>query len=70
MAYAANAQNTLTFANFVSEPVAAVKAAFTRRAAYNRTYSELSALTDRDLNDLGISRSDIERIAREDAYGK
>jgi uncharacterized protein YjiS (DUF1127 family) len=32
---------------------------------YNRTVSELSALSNRDLSDLGISRTDIPRLARE-----
>jgi uncharacterized protein YjiS (DUF1127 family) len=31
---------------------------------YNRTVSELNALSNRDLSDLGISRADINRIAR------
>lgn len=32
---------------------------------YNRTVSELASLSNRELNDLGISRTDIHRIARE-----
>ncbi len=32
--------------------------------AYRRTVSELSALSNRELSDLGISRSDIPFIAR------
>jgi uncharacterized protein YjiS (DUF1127 family) len=32
---------------------------------YNRTVAELNALSNRDLSDLGISRTDIARIARE-----
>jgi len=32
---------------------------------YSRTLSELESLSNRDLADLGISRSDIPRIARE-----
>jgi uncharacterized protein YjiS (DUF1127 family) len=31
---------------------------------YNRTVSELNALSNRDLADLGIARSDIQRVAR------
>ncbi len=31
---------------------------------YNRTVAELSALTNRDLDDLGIARNDINRVAR------
>jgi uncharacterized protein YjiS (DUF1127 family) len=38
-----------------------------RRSRYNRTFKELSRLTDRELNDIGISRYDIERISRGDA---
>jgi uncharacterized protein YjiS (DUF1127 family) len=34
---------------------------------YNRTVKELMFLSDRELTDLGISRSDIRRIAREAA---
>jgi uncharacterized protein YjiS (DUF1127 family) len=32
---------------------------------YSRTVSELGALTNRELADLGIARTDIQRIARE-----
>ena len=34
---------------------------------YNRTVSELQALTNRELADLGIARADIGRIARQAA---
>ncbi|MEN8709889.1 MAG: DUF1127 domain-containing protein [Paracoccaceae bacterium] len=34
-----------------------------RRAAYKKTVNELSALTDRELNDLGIARTEIAAIA-------
>jgi uncharacterized protein YjiS (DUF1127 family) len=37
-----------------------------RKAAYNRTYKELSKLTDFELNDIGICRGDIKNIARGD----
>lgn len=33
--------------------------------SYQNTVWELSSLTDRDLKDLGISRSDIHRVAAE-----
>ena len=36
---------------------------------YNRTVSELGTLSNRDLADLGIARSDIHRIAREAVKG-
>jgi len=41
-----------------------LKTRITAWKRYNRTVSELSALSNRDLADLGISRSDIQRIAR------
>lgn len=34
---------------------------------YNRTVSELNALSNRELSDLGIARSDIQRVARQAA---
>jgi uncharacterized protein YjiS (DUF1127 family) len=36
---------------------------------YLRTHKELSALTKRELDDIGIDRSDISAIAYEQAYG-
>lgn len=36
---------------------------------FRRTYEELNSLSDRDLADLGMIRSDIGRIARETVYG-
>jgi uncharacterized protein YjiS (DUF1127 family) len=32
---------------------------------YNRTVTELQALSNRELADLGIHRTDIQRVARE-----
>ena len=37
-----------------------------KKAAYNRTYKELSKLNDFELNDIGICRGDIHNIARGD----
>ena len=39
-----------------------------RHTTYRKTVSELSELTDRELNDLGISRAMITNIAHEAAY--
>ncbi len=50
--------------------VETIRTAIERRRLYNRTFRELAALTDRELNDLGISRMSIAEIAREAAYGK
>lgn len=39
-----------------------------KRAKYNHVYDELMRLTDRDLSDIGIARSDVADIARRAAY--
>ena len=41
-----------------------------RRAVYAKTVAELSALTDRELSDINLSRSQITEVAAEAAYGK
>ncbi len=38
-----------------------------RRRLYLQTYDELSSLNERDLADIGISRSDIPELARKQA---
>ena len=47
-----------------------VLTAIRQRRIYERTVTELNNLTDRELNDLGISRFSIPELARESAYGK
>lgn len=41
--------------------------AYARRAAFQQTYNELNMLSNRELNDIGLVRSQIEEIAREAA---
>ena len=41
-----------------------------RRQVYRTTVSELQALSNRELADLGIYRGDITAMARKAAYGK
>jgi uncharacterized protein YjiS (DUF1127 family) len=43
----------------------ALKTRYSTWKRTNRTVAELSALSDRELSDLGFVRSDIRRIARE-----
>ena len=40
-----------------------------RQSRIKNTVRELSALTDRDLSDIGLSRCDIPRVAREYKQG-
>ena len=42
-----------------------LKTRYTAWKKYSRTVAELKALSTRDLSDLGLSRSDIPRVARE-----
>ncbi len=46
-----------------------IRSALHRRRAYSRTLSELESLSNRELNDLGLARSDIYRVARSTVYG-
>jgi uncharacterized protein YjiS (DUF1127 family) len=67
--------NTTSAANFglmdrVSGAIKSAKEAIRQRRVYNQTVAELRSLSTRELNDLGISRSMITRIALEAAYGK
>lgn len=43
--------------------------ALAKRRAFERTRGELSQLSDRELDDLGMSRWDIDRVAHESVYG-
>lgn len=58
----------------LGERIANTYAAFTafqqKRAMYRTTLRELGELNDRELNDLGLSRSSIRAIAYEAAYSK
>ncbi len=71
------ATNTLTTARKERTAGTGIWAMFTRlqeararRAVYRQTVSELSSLSARELDDLGIHRSMITRIASEAAWGK
>lgn len=52
---------------FLSRIVDGVRAATSRSRMYARTTRELSALSDHELADIGISRGEIRFIAREAA---
>jgi uncharacterized protein YjiS (DUF1127 family) len=42
----------------------AIIAAYKNHSNYRTTYNELSRLSDKELRDLGLDRSDIEHVAR------
>jgi len=44
-----------------------IRKTFKKWAAYQQTVRELAALDNRQLNDLGIARTDISRVARDHA---
>lgn len=48
---------------------ASVNESFVLARQYQETFNELSRLSNRDLNDMGIGRSDISRIAYDAVYG-
>lgn len=55
----------------VANPLAFVEVLmnrFSRYKMYRRTLNELSALSDRELADLGLSRSGLRRLAYQAAY--
>ncbi|TDL81588.1 DUF1127 domain-containing protein [Palleronia sediminis] len=47
-----------------AEMLAALRQNRARRAEYLRVRGELEMLSNRELSDIGISRADIERVAR------
>lgn len=58
------------FADRVASFFKTLQEARQRRKVFNQTMAELHALSARDLDDLGISRSMITRVAAEAAYGR
>lgn len=50
--------------------IAAFRESLARHRIYRQTKAELNGLSDRELADLGISRSGITRLALDAAYGR
>ena len=59
-----------SFTDRISSVAKSIRLTLARRRMFGQTLRELSALTDRELSDLGMHRADIRRIAAEAAYGK
>ena len=69
--------DTASNATLIERLLASVSTAFAaaatrqaKRRVYSTTFSELAALSNRDLADLGIARSEIRRISWEAAYAQ
>ncbi|MEN9060159.1 MULTISPECIES: DUF1127 domain-containing protein [Ponticoccus] len=52
----------------VATLIETLRARSAKRRIYNQTYRELASLSDRDLMDLGMSRTEIRRVAWQAAY--
>ena len=70
-------QHILTLTNYLWNPIEEVvgflkhwKNAYQEHKAVMQTVKELNALSNRELNDIGIARGDIYSIARGDATMK
>lgn len=71
MAYLNETRTTWSgIADRVVHSFAEFRASRARARIYRATLSELGALTDRELADLGLSRMRITSVAYEAAYGK
>ena len=57
-----------SFLQFAASLLAGNPEEVKRRRTYRATVRELEALSDRELDDLGIGRSEIRDIARDAAY--
>ncbi|MGB0966846.1 DUF1127 domain-containing protein [Halocynthiibacter namhaensis] len=69
MAYANTTVFSATATSGVQGFFARITEGLANRRLYNKTFNELSKLSNRELNDLGLSRSGIAAIARESVYG-
>ncbi len=64
-ARAANGQDIRANSNWLVDAMNAVLKGLRRQESYIMTRHELSALSDRNLRDMGLSRSMIDDIARQ-----
>ncbi|MBO6602646.1 MULTISPECIES: DUF1127 domain-containing protein [Paracoccaceae] len=71
MAYVSGSHSSaLSFGDRLAEIKTQLVEAYTAHKLYRRTMTELERCSDRELNDLGLSRSMIKSVALEAAYGK
>lgn len=69
MAYATQTSHTQgAFAARISAALDTIRTRFERRRVYKRTLTELQSLSSRELADLGLNRSSLNRVAYQAAY--
>ncbi|HBS48900.1 MAG TPA: hypothetical protein DEA05_01840 [Rhodobacteraceae bacterium] len=54
----------------LSQIWAGLRDAWVKRGAFNRTYGELSRLSDRELADIGLRRCDLGEVVTHHIYGR
>jgi len=70
MAFADFAHSTRGgFGTLANSALRKVEQRLERHRAYRRTLNELAALSNSDLADIGLHRSEIARVAKESVYG-
>lgn len=69
MAFVSTTHSHVTLVDRIALMAQNLRAYRARRAIYNQTFAELSALSDRDLTDLGMSRYDIPAVSAQAARG-
>lgn len=69
MAMMTETRNAVAHQGLFSRLVAGLVERYTQYVTYRKCVDELAALSDRDLRDLGLHRSMIRALAREEAYG-
>lgn len=71
MAYSNSARaGNATVMDRLTASARSLQATIERRRVYNRTLRELRGLSERELDDLGLSAATLLEVAREAAYGK
>lgn len=68
--YGNSAAASTTLRDRINARIDAVRTDYGKWRMYRRTLNELAVLSDRDLADLGLSRSMITGVALEAGYGK
>lgn len=69
MAFVSTSSHSAGFSSWVKTSALRLREARAKRSVYAQTVRELSALDNRELDDLGISRYGIEEIAYQHVYG-